>query len=479
MTAEAAVSKGKDQQLETAVTNQGGGFVTSSKFRQHGSIGDAMAGHRISGSRFRIIPGFIGASLSGPVTSPPSELDLTVLYAKTEPLGAGIAPQTWQRDQDPIFIWDPPLAAPDVAGYSYALDGTPDDTVDTVATSFDIATDLQEPLSDGKHSFSVKAVNTAGNAGKAIAIEIWVDTLPPSILNSTPAPGALLSTPTVSVSATVSDAASGLNDTSATVLVNGVPVSVSLDPATGVLHTTGGTWREGSNSLELRVADTVGNMASPLVWSVVVDTQPPTGTLTINAGAAMTTSVYVTLGLSASDATSGVARMFLSNEELTGYVEEPYVALRELWRLSPVRGIRTVYVKFADRAGNMSAPFADEIDLALLSPETVITSGPAGFIPDRGAAFSFMCPELDCLFSYAFDNEAWSQWSREATAAMDGLVYGNHYFRVKAAKDVNGIEGIQLDEEDPSPAERTWVVGVETPIFTVPKGSPIKVWRLE
>ena len=59
------------------------------------------------------------------------------------------------------------------------------------------------------------------------------------------------------------------------------------------------------------------------------------------------------------------------------------------------------------------------------------------------------------------------------------LLFGNHYFRVKAAKEVNGIDGIQPDEEDPSPAERTWIVGVEPSVFTVPKGPPIKVWRIE
>jgi hypothetical protein len=50
---------------------------------------------------------------------------------------------------------------------------------------------------------------------------------------------------------------------------------------------------------------------------------------------------------------------------------------------------------------------------------------------------------------------------------------------VKAARDVNGIQGIQSDEEDPSPAERTWIVGVAPSMIAVPKGPPIKIWRLE
>ncbi len=252
------------------------------------------------------------------------------------------------------------------------------------------------------------------------------------------------------------------------------------------MTSSGGAWKEGINTLKLSdadgrngIEDAVGNTAAPLIWNATIDTKPPTGTIMINGGAVMTTSVYVTLGLSASDATSGVARMLISNDELTGYVEEPYAALRELWKLNPIRGAQTVYVKFVDTAGNMSAPVSDAIDLGLLSPDTIITSGPAGFIPTRTATFALLCPEGNCVFSYTFDNDAWSDWSPTVSASKTDLVFGNHYFRVKAAKEVNGIDGIQADEEDPSAAERTWVVGVEPPLFIVPKGPSIKLWRLE
>jgi hypothetical protein len=477
--AEAAVSRGEDQQLQAATANQGGGVVTSSKYRQNTSVGDTMAGSRIRGGRFHILPGFLAASLSGQPAILPTELDLTVLYAKTDSLGSRIEPQTWQRDQDPLFIWEPPPTGPDIAGYSYAVDDAPDNTIDTTGTSFDVMTSALKTIQDGKHTFSVKALNSAGVSGNPISVEVWIDTLPPTLMNYTPAPGALLNTLVPSVTATASDASSGISQTTASVLVNGELLAVSVDAGSGALSAVGGGWKEGTNSLELRIADAVGNAMTPIVWSVTVDTLPPTGTILINADGAMTMSPFVTLGLSASDATSGVTRMLLSNDELSGYVEEPYMALRELWKLTPIRGIRTVYVKFADTAGNISAPISDTIDLALLAPETIITSGPAGFTPSREASFSFMCPEGDCVFSYAVDNDEWSEWSSAMSINQTDLVYGNHYFRVKAAKDVNGTEGIQTDEEDGSPAERTWIVGVEAPLFSVPKGPPIKVWRLE
>jgi len=474
-----AVSKSAEKQLETANTNQGGGTLTSSRFTQQVTVGEAVAGHRLSSSRFRLIPGLIGSAFSGQQTVPASELTIDVLYAKTDPLGAEVFPKSWQRDRDPIFYWEPPPTGPDVAGYSYAIDGAPDDAIDTTLTSFNVATSPLKTLADGIHTFSVKAINTAGAAGKPIAFELWVDTTAPQIAAYTPAAGALLNTASPSVNATISDVASGVTASTMQLLVNGQAAPMSFDAAAGTVISTGGAWREGSNSVELRVADAVGNAQTPLLWSVVVDTIAPAGSVTINGGATMTTSLYVTLNLSATDATSGVAGMLISNDALTGYVEEPYAPLRSLWRLNSVRGEQSVYVRFVDAAGNLSEPVADAITLELLAPETVITSGPAGFTPATRAEFSFMCPEGDCVFAAALDGEDWSEWSAASSVENDSLAVGNHYFRVKAAREANGLPGIQPDEEDPSPAERTWIVGVEPSIMAIPKGPPIKLWRLE
>ena len=186
--AEAAVSKGSDKQLETGGTNQGGGTMTSATLRQQSTIGEPLVGGRLTGSKFRVTPGFIAASLRtrGPSQS---ELDLSVLSARTAPLGQAITPATWQKDNDPIFYWEPPASGPELAGYSYAVDGTPDRAVDTTATSFDIATSTLKTLADGTHTFSVQAVNSAGTAGKPVSFEVWVDASPPRSRPTRRAPG--------------------------------------------------------------------------------------------------------------------------------------------------------------------------------------------------------------------------------------------------------------------------------------------------
>ena len=476
--AEAAISSGQDSRLESGLANQGGRLTGSSRFKHQSAVGNALSSQRLGGSRFHIFPGFIGGGGSSSAVVSPNELDLTVLYAKTDALGQTITPVEWQTDHDPLFMWAPPLTADNVAGYSYAIDGAPDEIVDTAATSFNVATATPDTLVDGKHTFSVKAIGTGGTAGTPISLEVWVDTTPPQVVEYAPRPGALFNAPPA-VTATVSDVHSGVSVATVTVLVNGAAGVVQLDAQTGRVSATGGNWHEGSNSLELRVADAAGNPTVPVVWSVLLDLTPPAGTITINGGAVMTTTIFVTLSLAAADDTADIDHILVSNDELTGYVQEPFVTLRELWKLNPVRGIQSVFVKFVDRAGNESASVSDAIELALLSPETVIVSGPADFTPDQEATFTVGCPEGGCVFSYAFDTAPWSEWSPITTATAEKLAFGNHYFRVKAAKDVNGTPGIQPDEEDPSPAERTWIVGVEPSVFALPKGPHIKLWRLE
>lgn len=479
--AEAKISQSGSQQLESGETGEGFPSSASANYRIWGSLGTPFSGLKISTSGRSFYYGVLGATFSKGRGITSTQLDITVLYAKTEAFGTTITPGAWQTDRDPIFLWEAPSAGLDVAGYSYALDAQPDETIDTTATSWNMAQDpVLSQLTDGKHVFSVKAINTAGNAGNPISIEVWVDTMPPTVSGSTPAPGTLLGSLSPTLSATVTEPHSGLDMTATELLVNGHAATASFDETSGVLTASGsGLVREGSNRVELRAIDRVGNAQTPLIWSFTVDATPPTGTLLINDGASLTASIYVTLNLTASDGIAGVDHMLLSNDAQSGYVQESFTTVRELWRLNAVRGTQKVYVKFVDKVGNVSQPVEAQIELVLTAPETIILSGPAGMTPDPGATFSFSCPEGGCLFSYAFDGGDWSDWTTATSAAAASLPFGNHYFKVKAAKESNGIDGIQSDEEDPTPAERTWIIGVESPVILLPQGSPIKLWRIE
>jgi len=168
-------------------------------------------------------------------------------------------------------------------------------------------------------------------------MDLWVDTAAPQVVSYTPAAAALLRSPPA-VTAVLSDPLSGVQASALQVLLNGAALALLYDAATGTATSSGGTWLEGTNQLELRVADVAGNAQVPMVWSVSIDTQPPTGSVTINGGAVMTTSVDVTLGLSAADATSAVARIASSKEVTPAATLRTACSLR--WRRPSWRATR-------------------------------------------------------------------------------------------------------------------------------------------
>jgi glucose/arabinose dehydrogenase len=92
------------------------------------------------------------------------------------------------------------------------------------------------------------------------------------------------------------------------------------------------------------------------------DTTPPTGTISIDGGAASTTQTAVTLSLSATDA-SGVSQMRFSNDGTTFSAPVAYAA-SSAWTLTNGNGTKTVYAQFSDTVGNWStAPITDTITL--------------------------------------------------------------------------------------------------------------------
>ena len=92
------------------------------------------------------------------------------------------------------------------------------------------------------------------------------------------------------------------------------------------------------------------------------DTTPPTGSITINGGAATTSSVSVTLTLSATDNSGTVAQMHFTNlgESWTSW--EPY-ATTKTWTLTSGTGTKTVLAQFRDASSIESAPYGDTIVL--------------------------------------------------------------------------------------------------------------------
>ncbi len=107
----------------------------------------------------------------------------------------------------------------------------------------------------------------------------------------------------------------------------------------------------------------------PFTIDLVLDTDQPAGSVTINHGDAYTNSQAVTVNMNLSDATTELAYMRLSNTAVFSGEWEPYLESRG-WVLPDSDQLHTVYVQVKDLAGNQKL-FSANIQLDRNAPENV------------------------------------------------------------------------------------------------------------
>lgn len=406
-------------------------------------------------------------------------LDVPVIWAKTSSGGANIPTQLWQDCGDPYMSWEYPVTGVQPVGYSYAWGDIPDNKADTAGSFYQTPSDF---LGDGVRVFNLKAENSAGNWGETVSFELWIDRGSPVVGNYSPLKGSIIATDKPAITIGANDDKSGVDPDAITMKINKSTVQAAYDEnSQSIVYVPSIPLSEGDNVVSLEVSDLVGNKTSQLVWSFTVDTKSPTGYVIINNQDAVTNSAYVNLAVAATDSTTEIAGMVISNDGVFDSEQwEQFKTKKENWMLTPISGTRRVYIKFKDTAGNESEIFSDIIELIITAPDTIITSGPSLLTKAKEALFTFKGSVEDCIFRWKFDDEEWSDWSKNTSVTKKDLKYGNHYFKVQAAKDVNKDTRIDLDEIDPAPAERTWTISEKGVIKPEPeKKKPFKFWKEE
>jgi hypothetical protein len=150
------------------------------------------------------------------------------------------------------------------------------------------------------------------------------------------------------------------------------------------------------------------------------DINPPTGSITINAGAAYTNSTSVVLSLSATDLYGTVAQMHFGNDGINWTTWEAHATSRA-WSITPPGdGVKRVYVQFKDAAGNISSSFSDTITLDTTAPPVVSVSINAGAPYTRSTSVTLALSASDdsgvaqmCL---SHDNSTWTDWETYNTS---------------------------------------------------------------
>jgi Big-like domain-containing protein/parallel beta helix pectate lyase-like protein len=311
-------------------------------------------------------------------------------------------------------------------------------------------------LSNGSHTFSVRATDAAGNTDATPASWTWTidassDTTPP---DTTIASGP--SNPTTSTSASFAFTSSESASTFECKLDAGAYVACTGPKAYSGLSA-------GSHTFSVRATDPAGNTdASPATqtWTInpPADTTPPNTTITTGPSNP-TTSTSASFAFTSSESGS----TFACKLDFAAYAActspKSYSVLGT--------GSHTFSVRATDAAGNTDGspatrswtinPPADTT-----APETTITTGPSGATNDSTPAFGFSSSEAGSTFACRVDGGAYAACT--SPWATPALSDASHTVSVRAT-DAAG-------NTDATPATRSFRVDTVAPTTTITSSPP-------
>lgn len=287
--------------------------------------------------------------------------------------------------------------------------------------------------------------DAAGNMADWVQDSIILDTIPPANCSISINNGA---THTNSTSVTLNLGANLATEmrfgNSSMKLSNWIPISATSN------WTLAGA--DGVKTVYAQFRDIAGNVSSTVSDTITLDTTPPAnGAISINGGAAYTTIISVTLTVSA----TGASQMSFSNDSYAWSAWQAYGAAKT-WNLESGDGVRTVYVRFRDTAGNISASVSDDITRDSTPPTGSISiNGGAEYSTSASVALAVSATEA-VEMRFTNDNTFWPAWEAYGAAKAWTLSNGDGNKTVYAQfRDLAGnvetvADGIYLDTVAPT-----------------------------
>lgn len=299
-------------------------------------------------------------------------------------------------------------------------------------------------LGDGAHTFLVRSVDSAGNAGDASEYTWTVDTTAPGSPSIDSKPDS--STNQTSASFTFSggsDNAGGSGFGKYECKLNGGSFAECTSPKeySGLAETT--------HTFSVRSVDIAGNAGSATEYSWAVDVTAP-GSPTIDTKPdAVTNSTSASFAFSGGTDNGGGSGLagYQCKLDSGSYADcsspKSYSGLSE--------GSHAFSVRSVDNAGNTgtATEYAWTVDLS--NPEVTL-NGPSGLTNDATPTFTFSASEKNASFECSLNEEAFEECTSPVTLAT--LVDGMYSFRVRA-RDIGGNLS--------TPASRSFTVDTEAP----------------
>ena len=308
------------------------------------------------------------------------------------------------------------------------------------------------PPGDGSKIIYAEFRDQANNTLQ-ISDAILLDTLGPTGVLTLADGAVFVSTQTVNLHSAVDDA-------------NGVmSMQVSNDGnnyTDWLSFTSDITWTlatgDGEKVVFGKYSDPIGNLSAVLSDTVILDTQPPVGSLQINGGDVFANSQNVTLTLSASDLSS-ISAFQVSNDGVS-YSNWISYTTSAPWTLTASDGEKTVYVRYQDLIRHISTAYTDTIILDTTAPAGSITINNGALFTDSPAVMLALTASdgLSGVSQMQFSDTGttWSNWEAFAPTkawtlpANDGAktVYVN--FRDNDGNISTFTASITLDTTSPT-----------------------------
>ena len=298
-------------------------------------------------------------------------------------------------------------------------------------------------VGDQTHTFSVRAVDLAGNIDASPATYSWmIDTTAPDT-NITAQPGNPTNQTTASFSFTATEA--------------GSTFQCQLDGGAYLLCVSGATYSNlvsnQTHTFNVRAVDQVGNIdASPATFSWVIDTTAPGAPIVSGTTPTKDTTPMWTWTTGGGGG-NGTYRYKLDDNNLaSGATTTTGTSYRPA--LAQTEGSHALYVQEQDAAGNWSVSGSFAIVIDITAPDTSIVAHPANPTNQTAATFSFTATEAGSTFQCQIDGGGYSPCV--STATYSSLVGDQtHTFSVRAVDQAGNI--------DASPATFSWLIDTTAP----------------
>lgn len=262
---------------------------------------------------------------------------------------------------------------------------------------------------NGTKTVEAQFQDAVGNTSSTVSDTIVYDNVAPTGAFTIASGAAWTTSTAVTLSLAATDATSGVSDVRTS--NNGSTWGAWTAYAATTPHTLTAT--DGTRSVYVQFRDTAGNVSGTVTESIGLDRAVPTGTVTIDSGAATTTSESVSLALTSSDATSGVADMRFSNDGST-WSSWQSAGSSASWSLTAGDATKTVYAQFRDGAGNVSSSKTDTILLDQTAPTGSVTiAGGASWSTAAAVTLSQTFVETGSGMAdmrFSDDGSTWSSW---------------------------------------------------------------------